>query len=558
MRRNMADIEKHHSSEFLSVLERFYALETSAADRPFLHQPVDGNITTYTWREYADLVRKVAKSIVDMQLEPESKIAILAKNSAEWFISDLAILLAGHISVPIFSTAGQETIEYVCQHADVKLVFVGKLDDTENQLAAIPDNIKTVAFPYPNINADTQWLDFLASSPFEDTPKPAPEKIATIIYTSGSTGQPKGVVHTFGSLNWAAMQFVDRFSFTQHDRVISYLPLAHITERGIIEMAAYYSGMQIWFVEKLDTFQRDLQTCQPTVFVSVPRLWTKFQMGVLNKLPQSKLTVLLKIPFVNGLIKKKIQTGLGLDKARLIGSGSAPLSPAIISWYQSIGISICEGWGMTENCAYGTTCIPFNASKIGAIGTVHKGVDLRISDEGEIQVKGQCNMQGYYLEPEKTAEAFTDDGYFRTGDKGEIDQDGYVKITGRLKDIFKTSKGKYVTPAPIEAKFMANSDIEQVCVTGSSLPQPIALVVLSEDAMKLNKAEVEEKLAKQMHSINQQLESHQKLDRVIICKEPWTVENQMLTPTLKVRRHVLEEQLSDVINGHYSQSVVHV
>ncbi|MBO1255634.1 AMP-binding protein [Alteromonas sp. 5E99-2] len=552
----MSDIAQKKDATFTSVLEKFYEWESTCPDRPFLHQPVNGEVNTYTWGMYADLARKIAQGIDELGLEQGSRIGILSKNCVEWFICDLAIMLSGHISTPIFATAGKETIEYVCEHANIQLMFVGKLDDSKNQVAAIPHTITTVGFPYPNVPAKMSWDNFLSDRCFSGSPLPQSEDISTIIYTSGSTGQPKGVVHTYGSINWSAEKMNGVLSFTEQDRVLSYLPLAHITERALVEIASYYSRKQIWFVESLDTFQRDMQVCRPTVFVSVPRLWTKFQLGILAKLSQVKLNVLLPLPLIGNAIKNKIKKGLGFDQTRLFGSGSAPLSPAIIQWYNSLGINITEGWGMTENCAYGTTCIPFRVDKIGAIGRIHPGIDLRISDESEIQVKGPCNMLEYYLEPDLTEKAFTEDGYFCTGDKGELDNDGYVKITGRLKDIFKTSKGKYVTPAPIEASLMANSDIEQVCVTGSCLPQPIALVVLSEEANNANLAHIDAKLEDQLETINASLESHQKLDRILICNEPWTVANHLLTPTLKVRRHELERQLAQAIQGQYIDEVV--
>ncbi|MFC3096055.1 AMP-dependent synthetase [Alteromonas sediminis] len=539
-----------------TALELFYKWEKETPTKPYLNQPVDGHIKTYTWSDFADRVRRLAAALKSKGFPEGSRIGVLSKNCAEWFMTDIAIMLAGHVSVPIFATAGKDTIRYVSEHADIQLMFVGKLDDTQTQVSAIPEHIPTVAYPYPDIPASQSWDAFIDIEPYAESPVPDLNAVATIIYTSGSTGQPKGVVHTFSSICWAAKNAVHVLEATPDDRVMSYLPLAHITERVLIELCSFYAGFELWFVESLDTFQRDVQTCRPTLFVSVPRLWTKFQMGILAKLPQKKLNLLLSIPIVKGLISKKIRTGLGLNETRLFGSGSAPLPPALITWFHRLGISISEGWGMTENCAYGTTCVPFRIDKVGAIGKVHPGVDLRISDEGEIQVKGPCNMREYYLEPEKTAEVFTDDGYLRTGDKGEIDADGYVRITGRLKDIFKTSKGKYVTPAPIESKFMANPIVEQVCVTGSSLPQPVALVVLSEEAAKQDRGQITAELSELLGAINGTLESHQKLDRVIVCDEPWTPENNMLTPTLKVRRHILEEKLKSTIEARYTDKVI--
>jgi long-subunit acyl-CoA synthetase (AMP-forming) len=299
-----------------------------------------------------------------------------------------------------------------------------------------------------------------------------------------------------------------------------------------------------------------VKACQPTLFISVPRLWTKFQLGVLAKLPQKKLSFLLSIPFVGKKIAKKIRNEMGFGSARLWASGSAPLAPATIEWFHTIGVDICEGWGMTENSAYGTGSVPFKADKIGCIGKAYDGVELRIAEDGEIQVSSPCNMVGYYKEPEKTAGVFTNDGFLRTGDKGVIDAEGYVKITGRLKDIFKTEKGKYVAPAPIEAKLMENPIVEQVCVTGTNLPQPIALLVLSEQAREHNKIGIVESLRETLTKVNNSLESHQKLDRIVIFNEEWSIENDLLTPTLKVKRHVIEDKFKSIILANHKKDIV--
>jgi long-subunit acyl-CoA synthetase (AMP-forming) len=542
-------------------LEMLYHWEDTCPEAIYLRQPVEGAVNEYTWREAAEQARRVATSLLSLDLPAGSHIALLSKNCAEWFIADLAIMLAGHISVPIYSTAGEKTIKYVLNHAQCPVIFVGKLDATTEQLAAIPEGITKLAFPYPNISddpavkVDQTWQDMMANEPFSERPIPALDSVMTIVYTSGSTGNPKGVVHHYESICWAGSNSLEALGVGQSDRVLSYLPLAHITERVLVEVASFYSGMRIDFIESLDTFARDVRNTQPTLFISVPRLWTRFQMGVLANMPQKKLDFLLSIPIVKGIISKKIRNKLGLGEARLCASGSAPIPAATLLWFHRIGVNISEGWGMTENSAYGTCCVPFRADKIGCIGHAYDGVDIRIAEDGEIQVKGQCNMQGYYLEPEKTAEVFTEDGYLRTGDKGSMDSDGYIKITGRLKEIFKTAKGKYIAPVPIESKLMVNSSIEQICVTGSKLKQPIALVVLSAEAQQLDANEIEASLLETLESVNATLESHAVLDRIVIMKDDWTVDNGLLTPTLKIKRHVLEEHYDAVINTNYKGKI---
>ncbi len=542
-------------TDFTSPLDMLYHWEKNTPNDVYLRQPINGVIKEFTWYDVGQAARKVAARLIAMDLPKGSRICLFSKNCAEWFITDLGIMLAGHVCVPIFATAGGETINYVLQHADIKLMFIGKLDKIESAVAPIPSDMPTVSFPYPDLPGDTTWAEFTDIAPLMDNPVVDPDALMTIIYTSGSTGQPKGVMHSFATINWAASACLGQLQCTSADRVMSYLPLAHITERVIIELASFYSGMQVTFVESLDTFTHDVQSAQPTLFVSVPRLWTKFQMGVLAKMPQKKLNILLNIPIVKGIVAKKIRTAMGINEARLWASGSAPLAPAVIKWFEKIGVNISEGWGMTENAAYGTSAVPFRSDKVGTIGQAYDGVDVRLSEEGEIQVKAPCLMVGYYLEPEKTAETMTDDGYLRTGDKGEIDSEGFVKITGRLKEIFKTSKGKYVVPAPIEAKIVENTNVEQVCVTGCDLPQPVALMVLSEEASHLDRAALRASLEATLIAVNATLESHMRLDNFIIIDEEWTIENGLLTPTLKVKRHVLEERFKDVIQAAHQEKV---
>ncbi|MGK0371046.1 MAG: long-subunit acyl-CoA synthetase (AMP-forming) [Glaciecola sp.] len=541
---------------FKTPLEMLYHWQDTSPNTVFLRQPVDGVVKEFTWRDTADQARRVAAGLIALNLPPASNIAILSKNCAEWFIADLAIMLAGHVSVPIYSTAGEKTIRYVLDHAQCPVIFIGKLDKTEQQVGAIGEGIVKLAFPYPNIVADISWQKLLDNEPFTQRPVPDLKSVMTIVYTSGSTGNPKGVVHRYESICWAAHKSLDELEIGPQDRILSYLPLAHITERVLVEMASFYSSMRIDFIESLETFSRDIRNTEPTLFISVPRLWTRFQMGILASMSQKKLNFLLSIPIVKNYISKKIRIKLGLQEARLCASGSAPIPEVTLNWFHRIGVNISEGWGMTENCAYGTCCVPFRADKIGSIGRAYKGVDIRFSDEGEILVKGNCNMKEYYLEPEKTADAFTEDGYLKTGDKGSMDADGYIKISGRLKEIFKTSKGKYIAPVPIESKLMANSMIEQVCVTGPKRKQPIALVVLSVEAQLDDTKDIESSLLTTFEEVNATLESHAILDHIVIMEDDWTVENGLLTPTLKIKRNVLEEKYEALINKTFSGKIV--
>ncbi|CAM3119438.1 AMP-binding protein [Moritella viscosa] len=532
--------------------------EKHRANEVYLRQPINGTFHEFTWSQVADQTKRIAQALQSLGLTPGDKIAILAKNSAEWFINDLAIMYAGYISVPIYSTANAKTINYVLEHSEAKVLFIGKLDNYQSLEGKLPADVITISYPYETLTCQYKWNDLLEQHQPLATPAHINlEDLMSIIYTSGSTGNPKGVMITFAAFKSASQNIVSSLGIIPGDRLLSYLPLAHITERVYIEGSSIYAGEGVVsFVESLDTFVSNIQSVEPTLFISVPRLWTRFQMGVLQKMPAHKLNFLLKIPFVNGLVRAKIKRGLGLQHARMLGCGSAAVSPSLLKWYERLGLNITEAWGMTENLAYGTLNHPFNSQKIGTIGKPGAGVDLKISEIGEILVKGDGLMSGYYKDEAQTKESFDEEGYFKTGDKGEIDSNGYVKITGRVKDIFKTSKGKYVTPVPIECKFGENPNIEQICITGTALTQPVALVVLSPEARELGQEAMTTNLEETRQHINKSLESHARIGHIIVLKDEWTVDNGLLTPTLKFKRHELESRFKPFYEENHQDKIV--
>ncbi|MBB1390145.1 AMP-binding protein [Shewanella sp. SG44-6] len=519
-------------------------------DKVYLRQPIDGKYVDFTWREVQQKVQQIAGSLRHLGLERGDKVAVLSKNCAEWFIVDLALMYGGYISVPVYPTANAETIRYILEHSGAKAIFTGKLDHWAEQEAAVGGEILRLAMPYDTMPTQYHWEQLLKlGQPLVDEQLPTADQVMTIIYTSGSTGKPKGAIQTFTSYGWACEAVIRDLQANTTDRLLSYLPLAHITERVAIEGSSFYSGATVSFVEGLDSFVDDIQRCRPTIFFSVPRLWTVFQLNIINKIGEKKLKTLLKLPIISSIVKRKIKKGLGLDQSRLNGSGSAPIPPSLLQWYNDIGIDICEAWGMTENCAYSIINHPFNAKKIGTVGRPVEGCLVRQTEQGELLVKSPGLMSGYYLQDEATAAAFTEDGFFHTGDLCEIDADGYIDITGRVKDNFKTSKGKYVAPVPIERKLAQDSHIELICVIGSGLPHPVALVQLSEGSKLQPREEVRTSLKETLDSINPHLESHEHVDAIIIVNDDWTIENDVLTPTLKIKRHVLEKTFSAKVDG---------
>ncbi|MGN5074226.1 AMP-binding protein [Aeromonas veronii] len=538
-------------------LEMLYHWERQCPDRTYLRQTINREYVDFTWGEVADEARRMVTALRHLGLVAGDKVALLSKNCAQWFIADLAMQMGQYVSVPIYPTANVDTIEYVLRHSEAKAIFVGKLDDWKSQEAGVPADLLRIAFPYDTMPASHQWDDLLeAHEPIADSPVQAPDSLLSLVYTSGSTGKPKGAMLSVERYAWSCEKLVETVSLSQADRGFSYLPLAHITERVYIYGGSLYGGATIAFPESLDTFIEDVKRCRPTVFISVPRLWAMFRIKIHEKLPQNKLALLLKIPLISGLIKRKLQKGLGLDQARVLGCGSAPVSPALLEWYLSIGLKLTEAWGMTENHAYSTINYPFRADKIGTVGKAGIGVTIKISDEGEILCRCEGMMLGYYKDPEHSAEAIDAEGWLHTGDMGKLDKEGYLTITGRMKDVFKTAKGKYVAPVPIEGLLGQEPIIEQLCVIGYGMPQPIALVQLAESAMKGNREEVNARLEAARVRVNDQLESHAKIRGILVVKTPWNIENGVLTPTMKIKRHLLEQKYAQVGDRWPSSQVV--
>jgi long-chain acyl-CoA synthetase len=373
------------------------------------------------------------------------------------------------------------------------------------------------------------------------------DELATIMYTSGTTGAPKGVMHSFATFAWSVAAGLKRVeAINPNARMLSYLPLSHVAERTLVEHGLLASGMHVFFAESLETFTADLQRARPTAFFSVPRLWVKFQQGVHSKMPPAKLQRLLGIPIVGRLVRRKVLTALGLQDCDFAAGGAAPMPPELLRWYAGLGLNIVEVYGMTENCGVSHATLP-GTSRPGTVGLPYEGVQSRLDPQsGEIQVKCPGLMLGYYKEPELTREAFTADGWLHTGDKGAIDADGYLRITGRVKDLFKTSKGKYVAPAPIEDRLVMHDSIEACCVAGANLGQPLGIVMLNAQAVAHAgdnglRGELERSLSEHLSQVNASLDPHEQLDCLVVVTEPWTVDNGFITPTFKIKRNRVEE-----------------
>jgi long-chain acyl-CoA synthetase len=549
------------------ILDRVFEHEAAQRDLVFMTQPVGGGrVADITWGEAVGEARRMAGYLREQGLQPGARVAMLAKNSAHFIVAELAIWMAGGATVAIFPTEAAQNVRYVLEHSEASLLFVGRLDTWEQQRGGVPAELPRIALPLaPDscaANGCKLWNDIIARTPpLPGRPARADDELAMILYTSGSTGQPKGVMQTFGSISRRVVAGLADTEVQIPDgtprRILSYLPLAHAYERGAVECPILYSGDgHIFFADTLASFADDLRRARPTVFVSVPRLWLKFQQGVLAAMPAAQLDALLDNPATAAAVGRKVLAGLGLDEVRLAVSGSAPISISLLNWYRRLGLNLVEGYGMTEDFAYShrTTaqfCEP------GYVGVPSPGVQVRLDEDGEILIKSPGTLAGYYKRPDLNAQCFTEDGFFRTGDMGEQRPDGQLRITGRKKELFKTAKGKYVAPAPIENLLNAHPMVEQSMVSGVGQPAPYALIMLNEllrprTCEPAARDRIESELARLLHETNESLLSHERLARLVITNESWSIENGCLTPTMKIKRSRLEALAEPAVSGWYA------
>jgi len=539
---------------------KFYHWEKTTPNAPFLRQPFGDEWEVYTWGEVGQMARKLATGLQSLNLPPKSHIGLVSKNCREWIIADIAIVMAGHVSVPFYPTLKADAVKELIEIGDVKALFVGKIDDWEGMKEGLPADMPLIAFPQyegcSEIKEGFAWHDFIQQfEPMQGEASPELEDIWTIVFTSGTTGTPKGVVLTYGVLD-STKQVTEqnnhlKISLEGDNHFFSFLPLNHIAERVVVEQTCVTYGGVISFSESLAVFAKNLQDSQPTLLFAVPRIWTKFQLGVLAKMPQEKLDAALASPHAE-VVKKKLRQSLGLDNIRGCLTGAASIPESTKDWYRKLDVPIAEGYGMTENCAL-CSCLEATKVRPGSVGKALPGTTISIHEKtGEILMKAPYLMRGYYKDSEKTAETITD-GWLHTGDQGRLDEEGYLFITGRVKDTFKTAKGQFITPSPIEWHFGQDSNIEQICIVGLGCPQPIALIVPSEIGLSKPKTELKESLETTLKMVNTQLSNYQKISTIVVVREAWSSDNGLLTPTLKVKRNVMGQRYQDLLMAWHEE-----
>ncbi|NND00842.1 MAG: AMP-binding protein [Gammaproteobacteria bacterium] len=529
----------------------FYHWEQATPDKVFLRQPSDLIWTEYTWAEVADRVRRIAGFILSKNYPAGSRIAIWAANSKDWVIVDLAIMLSGHISVPIYPGQDIESARYIFGHSDARLLFAGVFDQADSMQDALVEGMETVAMSGCDAICDSTLKTVIAdNAPYTQSPVPNPEDVFTFIYTSGTTGNPKGVMHMHQTPGHVVPGLVDGFKLQEEDsKLFSFLPMAHAAERIAVEMTAIYSNTVISFSQGLATFGEEIRSVQPTFFFAVPRLWVKFKEGVDAQIPPE-----MQAQLTSGQ-KAAIKHQLGLAEARIVLTGSAPCPKIVQEWFFDKGIVLRDGYGMTENFVHGVAWFRDDLFKAGCVGQpMTPEVEVRVSDSGEIQFRSKGLMKGYYKNPEKTAEVIQG-GWYCTGDSGKIDKDGDLWVTGRVSEVFKTSRGKFIVPTRIEDEFGRVTELAQYCALGHGLDQPVLLATLSETGAALDEAALASRLGTQLAEVNDNLNSWERVRQIYVVPE-WTIENALLTPTMKLRRKQIEDRYRAQIERNLGSEAV--
>lgn len=559
------------------LLDHVFDHEHQWRDRVYLTQPQPGtpDCIDYTWGRCLDEARRMASWLRGQPLGQEPKIAVLSKNCAHSVIAELAIWLAGGTTVALFATETAAGLRRVLEHSGAALLFVGRLDDWPGQASGVPAGMPCVALPLGPPGLALRWDALIgASAPLPGRPGRAAHALAMLVYTSGTSGEPKGVMHDFGHVSRATEIITTTIGYRPDDRLLSYLPLAHVFERAYVACATLRAGGRVYFADSPATFPADLRRARPTLFLSVPRLWERFRDGVLQRIPAAPLDWLLRVPLLGPVVGRRVLSRLGLAEVRMAGSGSAPVRPELIAWYRALGLNLLEGYGMTEDFA----CSHFSRegrTRAGWVGEPFPGVAVRISPEGEVLIRSPGCMVGYHREPALTTASFTADGFFRTGDVGERDGEGRLRLTGRLKEPFKTATGKYVAPAPIEALLQADPRVAMAVVAGAGRPAAFAMLMLApgqpgagpdaaegadtavtadDRARATAQAACDQALAELLRRVNAGLAPHERL-RMLVLMPPdaWTVANGLLTPTLKPRRGLIEHAMSEQIGPWFER-----
>ena len=554
------------------------------------------NWKSYSSQDFITISNNVSRSLLKLGLKPNDKVAIIVPvNQPKWHFLDIGILQIGAQNVPLYATLSEKDYQYVLNHSDSKYCFIAG-DDIYEKVKKVQDKTQLKEVYRIDRQSDIGWKSFLklgkdetSQAKVEELKKSIkPKDLATIIYTSGTTGTPKGVMLSHHNIVENIKATADRLNIEgPGKKTISYLPVSHVFERT----AGYYSqmmGFSTYFAESIELLGDNIREVKPSMMAVVPRLLEKIFDKIVDK--GSNLTGLkkrlffwalelgekyepyekngswyhFKLKIARKLIFVKWQEALGNNLEFMI-SGSAPLQPRLIKVFTAAGIPVYEGYGMTESSPGATlNDLRNNSLKIGTVGKPLKGIEIKIADDGEILMKGHCIMQGYYKREDLTAETIKD-GYLHSGDIGEIDSEGFLKITDRKKEIFKTSGGKYIAPTVIESQLKKSRFIEQVMVIGEAQKMPAALIQVNFEYVnewikrkgyKINNLqdnkELRSRIQQEIDICNKDFGKWEQIKKFEITKEEWTATSGHLTPTLKMKRKIILEKHKNLYDKIYN------
>lgn len=582
--------EKRIFDILTSYMKKYPEQDTALAKKE------NGEWRRYSIQEYVNTTNIISFALIKIGIKKNDKVAIISSNRPEWNILDMAIQKVGAITVPIYPTISKDDYKIIINNCEAKLAIIEGLS-VLSKIEEIRPEIPSIEYIYTFVKRSEQypiWDDLISlgkeNVDFEELERREssilPSDCATIIYTSGTTGIPKGVMLSHSNI-LGQIENLRQTPSKDSTRALSFLPLCHAYERTLVYLYQYL-GMSVYYSESIATIAQEMKEIHPTMMTCVPRLLEKIYLKVKQTGNEKKglariifrwamqlaekYTVEgrsklydMKLRIADKLVYRKIREKLGSDCFDIIVSGAASLQPNISAFFSAIKMPVYEGYGMTEcSPVIATSSNVPHGREAGFVGPALPGIEIKISETGEIMCRGHNVMLGYYKLPELTAEVIDNDGWFHTGDLGEFNQYGLLKITGRMKNLFKTSLGKYINPDIIERKFTESNFFENIVVFGENEKYAAALIIPDFDFIKswckkheisysndhnmLNNQDVKTRLANEIKRINSFFGDTEKIKRYCFIEDSWTVANGILTPTLKVKRSVVKEKYSNLIN----------
>ncbi|HET9782085.1 MAG TPA: AMP-binding protein [Candidatus Dormibacteraeota bacterium] len=564
-----------------------------------------------TWAQYREQVRYATAGLKAIGVKPGEFVVIMARNRPEHLIADYGALHARAVPVSLYNTLAPEQVQYIANHCDAVVAIVedaGFLKKFEAIRSELP-KLRTIVVMEPaGVGLDDHvitWASLMSRGEaddkrnpeaFEEWRKVTPDDLATLVYTSGTTGPPKGVMEAHSNVCWMAESVEGYLSVSRGQRHISYLPFAHVFERYVGHYGAARQQTTVYFCPDPTQLFAIAVEVKPTQLIGVPRVWEKLQAGLLAGIQndpddQRRTAILQAIEVGRKLVKLEqahqaappellaaaerakpvwmaIRAKVGLDQLEYGITGAAPINPDVIEFFQALGLRLWEGWGMTE-CTVGATYNPLDGIKNGTVGIADPGVEMKIADDGEVLLRGGNLMKGYYKDPQKTAETIDSEGWLHTGDVGEIDSEGYLKIVDRKKELIITAGGKNISPANLEALLKQHPIIGQAAVIGDRRPYVSALIVLDSEVAPVwarkagiafssladlaSNPAVRDEIQKAIDDTNRHVSNVEAIKRFTILPADWTPETEELTPTLKLKRRVITQKYGDQIEDMYAR-----